>query len=297
MGYDDMAKCQALNDDSPTVSFTDFKTTFGVDKPDQDGDMFLAVTYKSMDRNIIKVEGDKATLSHTWVGDKMEPKKDADGNWIPAHGDLSIWIQLILFIPLSNIAMGFLEGTQIAILALEKAPAATVKQIHRSAYFGHKLTQQRDNVRRYLLGRQFLVVFVDFIAAHTMGLGGLGILVPVSQLYPQLLAATNPMWFMGNWGSKTILLLALAMEFCGFCHFSWMLFTIFFVVRSVMKDGNTEEQVGSVGQAVDISGGIGEDKDAPTADIDQLRDIVIEQQEKINRLEAQIGVGATDPVD
>jgi len=230
-----------------------------------------------------------------WVPDKIKPwQGDANGDgltkggaWVSESGDISIWIQLLLFIPLSNIAMGFLEGTQIAILALEKAPAATIKRVHRDAYFGAKLTTQRDNVRRYLLGRQFLVVFVDFIAAHTMGLGGLGILVPVAQLYPQLTAATNPMWFMGSWGSKTVLLLCLLMEFCGFCHFSWALFTIFYTVRHMVKGDDNGDEVGSVGAAVDISGGLGETQGPPQS-LDELRTIVIDQQNKIRRLEGKI---------
>jgi len=202
-------------------------------------------------------------------------------------GDVSIWIQLLFFLPFSNIIMGYLEGSQIAILALEKAPPKVVKRTNRDAYFGHKLTQQRDNVRRYLLGRQFMVVFVDFIAAHSMGLGGLGILVPVSQLYPQLLAATNPIWFMGTWGSKGVLLLALIMEFLGFCHFSWGLFTAFIVLRKCFrgKDAAENADVGSVGQAVDISGGAvsAEDMDA-VDDADELQRIVIEQKYRIAML-------------
>merc|ERR1712048_684349 len=183
--------------------------------------------------------------------------------------------------------MGFLEGSQIAILALEKAPAAVIKRTHRDAYFGHKLTQQRDNVRRYLLGRQFFVVFVDFIAAHSMGIGGLGILVPVSQLYPQLLAASNPAWFMSTWGSKGVLLLALIMEFCGFCHFSWGLFTIFFVIRNLVQS-EEKADVGSVGQAVDIAGADVVAVDETSQDLGQLQVTVAEQQEKIRQLEAQI---------
>merc|ERR1719361_2500228 len=210
-----------------------------------------------------------------------------NAGWKPQDGDIPIWIQLAIFIPLSNIVMGYLEGSQIAILALEKAPAKTIKRLHRSAYFGHKLSQQRDNVRRYLLGRQFLVVFVDFIAAHSMGLGGLGILVPVSQLYPQLLGASNPMWFMGTWGSKGVLLLALIMEFTGLCHFSWGLFSVFIFIRSFAIKGDEKADVGSVGQEVDISGGAGitaEDEEA-VDDIGALQRIVIEQQHKIELLE------------
>lgn len=199
-------------------------------------------------------------------------------------------------IPLSNIAMGFLEGSQIAILALEKAPARTVKSVHRPAYFGHKLSQQGDNVRRYLLGRQFLVVFVDFIAAHTMGLGGLGILVPISQLYPQLLAASNPMWFLGTWGSRCVLLLALCMEFLGFCHFSWALFLIVHSIRNVINGDAGLDEVGSVGQNVDITGQ-GADSAHDDKSYDQLCEIVIQQQLRINELEAQTGVKKTLALD
>jgi len=226
-------------------------------------------------------------------------ERDADGKpvvdltkpypgWNPEVGDVHILIQLLLFFPVSNIIMGFLEGSQIAILALEKAPKAVIKRTHRDAYFGHKLTQQRDNVRRYLLGRQFFVVFVDFIAAHSMGIGGLGILVPVAQLYPQLLAASNPAWFMSTWGSKGVLLLTLVIEFSGLCHFSWGLFTIFFVIRNLVQS-EEKANIGSVGQAVDIAGGADVVAvDAETQDLGQLQITVAEQQEKIRELERQI---------
>jgi len=226
-------------------------------------------------------------------------ERDADGKpvvdenlpypgWKAEIGDVHILIQLLLFFPVSNIIMGFLEGSQIAILALEKAPAAVIKRTHRDAYFGHKLTQQRDNVRRYLLGRQFFVVFVDFIAAHSMGIGGLGILVPVSQLFPQLLAASNPAWFMSTWGSKGVLLLTLIIEFTGLCHFSWGLFTIFFVIRNLVQS-EEKANVGSVGQAVDIAGaGVAEVDAVDSDDIGQLQITVAEQQEKIRQLEAQV---------
>lgn len=234
-----------------------------------------------------------AAAGNVWVGAKLAPIVDKSGNWVTQSGDIPVWVQLLVFIPLSNIAMGFLEGSQIAILALEKAPARTVKSVHRPAYFGHKLSQQGDNVRRYLLGRQFLVVFVDFIAAHTMGLGGLGILVPISQLYPQLLAASNPMWFLGTWGSRCVLLLALLMEFLGFCHFSWALFLIVHSIRNVINgDSEKGEEVGSVGQNVDIAGqGVGTTHDDRT--YDQLCEIVIQQKLRINELEARIGVVKT----
>jgi len=193
--------------------------------------------------------------------------------------------------------MGYLEGSQIAILALEKAPPKVVKRANRSAYFGHKLTQQRDNVRRYLLGRQFMVVFVDFIAAHSMGLGGLGILVPVSQLYPQLLAATNPIWFMGTWGSKGVLLLALVMEFLGFCHFSWGLFATFIFIRKLIrgKDAAENADVGGVGQKVDISGGgVSAEDELAVDDIAELQRIVIAQQGRIELLNKTIEEGADE---
>jgi len=207
--------------------------------------------------------------------------------WEAGVGDVHILIQLLLFFPVSNIIMGFLEGSQIAILALEKAPKAVIKRTHRDAYFGHKLTQQRDNVRRYLLGLQFFVVFVDFIAAHSMGIGGLGILVPVSQLYPQLLAASNPAWFMSTWGSKGVLLLTLVIEFTGLCHFSWGLFTIFFVIRNLVQS-EEKANIGSVGQAVDIAGADVVAVDEKTQDLGQLQTTVAEQQQKIRELEAQI---------
>jgi len=233
----------------------------------------------------------------TWVGAKIAPITDDDGLWKPLEGDIPVWVQLAIFIPISNILMGFLEGSQIAILALEKAPPRTVKRVHRAAYFGHKLSQQGENVRRYLLGRQFLVVFVDFIAAHTMGLGGLMILVPVSQLYPQLIAASNPMWFLGTWGSRFILLMALTMEFFGFCHFSWFLFITFTVIRKCFRTGEEGDVIGSVGQALNIDDPTNvvfdanpdeEQGDAEFKDVQELQSVIIQQKKEIREKQARI---------
>merc|ERR1719350_2273900 len=255
--------------------------------------VFVGSLYFILD-NILSGSSDFTIVDRDANGKPIAYPKEipAYPHWRGQAGDVHILIQLLLFFPVSNIIMGFLEGSQIAILALEKAPPKVVKRANRDAYFGHKLTQQRDNVRRYLLGRQFMVVFVDFIAAHSMGLGGLGILVPVSQLYPQLLAATNPIWFMGTWGSKGVLLLALIMEFLGFCHFSWGLFTIFFVIRKLVVSGDEKADVGSVGQTVDITGDLGGVDYSGAGDLQdvlKLQRIVVEQQKRIEHLERNMG--------
>lgn len=132
-------------------------------------------------------------------------------------------VLLLVVVPLMSILLMFLEGSQIAVLALEKAPGRQIKRMHRPAYFGHKISQVRDNVRRYLLGRQFLVVFGDFVAAKCYGMAGIGYIV-IIEVYPRLVALKNPMYWLGTWGSRFVLLLAILIEFLGFTHFAWGLY-------------------------------------------------------------------------
>jgi len=158
-------------------------------------------------------------------------------------------VLLLVLVPLMSVLLMFLEGSQIAVLALEKAPGRQIKRMHRPAYFGHKISQARDNVRRYLLGRQFLVVFGDFVAAKCYGMAGIGYIV-IIEVYPRLVALKNPMYWLGTWGSRFVLLLAIAIEFMGFTHFAWGLYLIldFFLKKCC----GVEDDAFSVGNDVAV---------------------------------------------
>jgi uncharacterized membrane protein len=140
--------------------------------------------------------------------------------------------------------LGMLEGLQIAILELERANRERFRHMKR-AYFNHKLATRHNglNVQRFLVGRQFFVVFVVFLSAQITtystlelpipkwlfvfiietGLPGVLVVLSFGQLMPQLVAATHPITFMDLPGSWLVIKIALTFESMGITHFSWVL--------------------------------------------------------------------------
>lgn len=149
--------------------------------------------------------------------------------------------------------LGMLEGLQIAILALERVNADLFKHLSR-AFTNHKLATRYDglNVQRFLIGRQFFVVFVVFLSAQLTtyptlelplpswlftflietGLPGCLVVLSFGQLMPQLVASTHPITFMNLPGSYWVIQMALMFETLGVTHFSWVLT---FIVKSMFK--------------------------------------------------------------
>jgi len=140
--------------------------------------------------------------------------------------------------------LGMLEGLQIAILVLEKVNRELF--VHKKrAYNNHKLATRYDglNVQRFLIGRQFFVVFVVFLSAQLTtypdlelplpawlftflietGLPGVLVVLAFGQLMPQLVASTHPITFMDLPFSWATIQMALCFETAGVTHFSWVL--------------------------------------------------------------------------
>jgi hypothetical protein len=175
---------------------------------------------------------------------------------LPGHPVL----QYILLIG-DLILLAYLEGLQVAILALEKVRTSTFSDIKRAAA-SHKLAVARKglNVQRFLVGRQFFVVFVVFLIAQlttyraldtvftwmpkTMfvvlietGLPGALIVLAFGQLMPQLVAATHPITFMNLPGTWSVIQLCLCFETVGVTHFSWVLsYTVKFMFSMGSKE-------------------------------------------------------------
>ena len=146
----------------------------------------------------------------------------------------------------SLVLLAYLEGLQVAILALEHVAPSTIPVACARARASHALaTAQRGlNVQRFLVGRQFFVVFVVFLSAQlttypglpkdslpqwlyvsviNTGLPGALVVLAFGQLMPQLIAATHPVTVMNLVGAKQVIMLALGFEFVGVTHFSWLL--------------------------------------------------------------------------
>jgi len=161
--------------------------------------------------------------------------------------------------------LGMLEGLQIAILNLERANAERFKHMKR-AYTNHKLATRHHglNVQRFLVGRQFFVVFVVFLSAQLTtysdltwdipkwlfiliidtGFPGVMVVLSFGQLMPQLVAATHPITFMNIPGAWGVIQIALGFEAIGITHFSWVLtFFTKFIFRMSKGDKVTRMSV------------------------------------------------------
>lgn len=136
-----------------------------------------------------------------------------------------------------------LEGLQVAILALERVPNSRLASRPRAQHL-HRLSVKGKNVQRFLVGRQFFVVFVVYLSAQLTtyptlpdmgmpawvftvliqtGLPGALVVLAFGQLMPQLIAATHPIAFMNLPGSYAVVWIALTLERVGITHFSWLL--------------------------------------------------------------------------
>lgn len=110
-----------------------------------------------------------------------------------------------------------------------------------------KSLQEVDNVKRFLLGRQLIVVPLCFLVAQithfskyprsgwptilydlviVTGLPGVLVLLQFAQLAPQLLGEENNMRFMNLVGGYSLVNIALAIENIGITDFAWVLYKI-----------------------------------------------------------------------
>jgi hypothetical protein len=114
--------------------------------------------------------------------------------------------------------LGFLEGLQICILALERVNGELFAHRKR-AYANHKLATRYDglNVQRFLI---------------ETGLPGCLVVLAFGQLMPQLVASTHPITMMGLPFSYATIQMALLFETMGVTHFSWVLT---FVVKHMFQ--------------------------------------------------------------
>ena len=164
-------------------------------------------------------------------------------NYAALPGHPAVHYSLFFFV---LVLLGYLEGLQVAILALERVDGASFRTSHPRAFVVHRLSTAQGglNVQRFLVGRQFFVVFVVFLCAQLTtfptlskdgwpnwlfiliidtGLVGALVVLAFGQLMPQLVAATHPVALMNLPGAWSVVQLALCFESLGVTHFSWLL--------------------------------------------------------------------------
>jgi len=143
--------------------------------------------------------------------------------------------------------LAMLEGLQVAVLRMDgKDPEHYVDSAPR-AYSLMKRALHEKNVRRFLIGRQFFVIFVVFLINQCTifpDISRLGIpegiwfafvslgfptalnILCWCQLPTQILANQDPLLFMNRPGARFVLEVCLYTEMTGLSHFSWVVASI-----------------------------------------------------------------------
>lgn len=160
--------------------------------------------------------------------------------------------------------LALLEGLQVGILVREnKDPDENnYEETHPRAHALMKRATHEKNVRRFLIGRQFFVIFVVFLINQCtifpdiqqfgvnnilwffviqLGLPTALNVLCFGQLPAQLLANHDPMLFMNRPGPRFTLEVCLFTEMTGIAHFSWVvtalsMFTWFKVSPTALDD-------------------------------------------------------------
>ena len=152
-------------------------------------------------------------------------------------------IAVFIILILSGVFLAHLEGIQVAILLSETTDLSPYVDSHPRAYAMMKRATHEKNVRRFLIGRQFFVIFVVYLinqctifpTISNLGINygvwfffiqlGWPIAINVLcwfQLPTQLLATEDAMMFMNRYLPRTTLEVCLFTEITGLAHFSWV---------------------------------------------------------------------------
>jgi hypothetical protein len=127
---------------------------------------------------------------------------------VPAAYIIAIFTMCILF---------YLEGLMIAIVGTQYWDPTVFKEVYPRAFEVHRLMNQPENVKRFIIGRQFFTVLTNFLLAQIFtfanwenpginpalffigvksGLVGVMVILAFAQLLSELLAAEYPLRFM-----------------------------------------------------------------------------------------------------
>nr|CAB3263294.1 uncharacterized protein LOC108950256 [Phallusia mammillata] len=166
------------------------------------------------------------------------------GFWKSVPGPVAL---LLFFICL--LLLGIVEGLQISLVELKRQHPDSYKNTHKRSYQLAQIANSKDNVERFLMGRQVLVVFLVFFIAKltTISLQNLEtdfffhvpnwlysslletgfltciLVVIVSQLMPQIVAAKYPVHFLNMRIMYFFYHVCTFIEATGLTHACWVL--------------------------------------------------------------------------
>jgi Silicon transporter len=138
-----------------------------------------------------------------------------------------------------------IEGSQASIVGLAPVNRELYKDSHPKAYICSQVCHKGDNLYRYLLGRQFMVVLVVFIIHNagapiadatlwglpdiiqtiflTSGLAMIFYTVMYGQLSSEVNASLCMLDYVDNWFGVFTVYVALALEFTGILHSGYLI--------------------------------------------------------------------------
>jgi len=155
----------------------------------------------------------------------------------PAAAYVLLWLSIIW--------LTMVEGGQASLVGLEPVDNQLYKESHPKAFMCTDITNRGDNLDKYLLGRQFMVVLVVFCVnisggpidgatlwgvpnwvVDVMFQGGLAMIMltcNVGQLMSQVNASLCMLDYTNNYLALLTLYVALAIEFSGLLHSSYLI--------------------------------------------------------------------------
>ena len=152
---------------------------------------------------------------------------------------------ILLIIALTWLA--YIEGLHYSVVCLEKRDMSSYTEMYPLACQNHAKVNTTEKVKKFLVGRQFFVIFVVFLIAQITsfpdipkdfggmpealvtvlfqtGLPGIAIVLTYGQLISQLYAEQYVMSFSNLLGCNFVTNVCLGAEYIGICHFSHLLF-------------------------------------------------------------------------
>mmetsp|Transcript_5330 Transcript_5330/g.15197 ORF Transcript_5330/g.15197 Transcript_5330/m.15197 type:complete len:411 (-) Transcript_5330:127-1359(-) len=167
--------------------------------------------------------------------------------WCISEGqtDFSVpvaWNMCLMFASITFLF--YLEGLQVGLLALFRQDLRGRERQFPGTERVFALASKGDNLQRFLLGRQFLVVFIVFLCSQVCtlhvrrpvgipsalwwpvvktGLPGSLVVLAFGQLTPQVLASRCPLQFCNTVGAYIALVVSLAVESAGATDFPKLL--------------------------------------------------------------------------
>ena len=176
----------------------------------------------------------------------------------PAVAFITLWVAVIW--------LTMIEGSQASIVGLAPVNRELYKESHPLAYKCSEIAHEGDNLERYLLGRQFMVVLVVFIInnnGHALkdsqlwdlpdiietiflgsGLAMIFLTVMIGQLCSEVNASLCMLDYLDNWFGVFTVYVALALEFSGILHSGYLIQMIVCKCAGKEIESNEPEKTG-----------------------------------------------------